>query len=434
MGLLWRLFAPRPLKKARRAMHPSWVIEDAIVRSARGGRKRRGKPQPRRPSNRQLAQEARAWAESKAQFQEQAEQARLQTARNIEADLQRLKAEVAAAPRPPTGSSAWRKVRAAWLPGPTEVRVVGVTFYADAIREAEQSVRPGGEMTGLLMPELDNPHDPKAVAVYLEGRKAGHLPARLAQKVQPALLSYAGAHDGQLIAGPAVIGWHEDRPEVVLHLDTGLLDLAPDLFAHVPDLDQALRRMLGKLDRPEPTMAGCHPKARERLAAAEALRAATEADWERPADAWRRVEYAFAQVAGELEAAGDPLVSDAWTGIARSVRYQKGRRDDWMAAAVTALYWNRANTDAWSELVELASAAPHVPTLLELYRRAPAAARPSVLTSLIRTSRGHDRLGNMRPDAGEQLRAGLRALAEADSDKASVARLAQDARQHARPG
>src|SRR5215471_5137060 len=41
MGLLWRLFAPRPLKKARRALHPSWVIEDAIVRSVRGGRRRR---------------------------------------------------------------------------------------------------------------------------------------------------------------------------------------------------------------------------------------------------------------------------------------------------------------------------------------------------------------------------------------------------------
>ena len=32
MGLLWRLFAPRPLKRARRALHPSWVIEDATVR------------------------------------------------------------------------------------------------------------------------------------------------------------------------------------------------------------------------------------------------------------------------------------------------------------------------------------------------------------------------------------------------------------------
>jgi hypothetical protein len=41
MGLLWRLFAPRGLKKARRALHPSWILEDAIVRSARKRRRQR---------------------------------------------------------------------------------------------------------------------------------------------------------------------------------------------------------------------------------------------------------------------------------------------------------------------------------------------------------------------------------------------------------
>jgi hypothetical protein len=40
MGVLWRVFAPRPLKKARRAMHPTWIAEDAIVRAARGRRRR----------------------------------------------------------------------------------------------------------------------------------------------------------------------------------------------------------------------------------------------------------------------------------------------------------------------------------------------------------------------------------------------------------
>jgi hypothetical protein len=41
VGLLWRLLAPRPLRKARRALHPSWVIEDAIVRGVRGSNRRR---------------------------------------------------------------------------------------------------------------------------------------------------------------------------------------------------------------------------------------------------------------------------------------------------------------------------------------------------------------------------------------------------------
>jgi hypothetical protein len=61
------------------------------------------------------------------------------------------------------------------------------------------------------------------------------------------------------------------------------------------------------------------------------------------------------------------------------VRYQKGRRDDWIAAAVIALHWNRANAGAWDELIELASAAPHIPTMLDLFGRVPPAARPHVV-------------------------------------------------------
>ncbi len=84
-----------------------------------------------------------------------------------------------------------------------------------------------------------------------------------------------------------------------------------------------------------------------------------------------------------LDAAGDPQVTDAWVGVARSVRYQKGRRDDRIKAAVKAVYGDRASTGGWAELIDAASAAPHVPTLLEVFRRVPAAARPPLLTKLI---------------------------------------------------
>jgi len=48
MGLMWRLLAPRPLKRARRAMHPTWVIEDAIVHGVRGSKRRARKRTPPR--------------------------------------------------------------------------------------------------------------------------------------------------------------------------------------------------------------------------------------------------------------------------------------------------------------------------------------------------------------------------------------------------
>jgi hypothetical protein len=57
MGLLWRLFAPKGLKRARRAMHPSWVLEDAIVRGART--RRRQSRGPRRTPPRVYGAELR---------------------------------------------------------------------------------------------------------------------------------------------------------------------------------------------------------------------------------------------------------------------------------------------------------------------------------------------------------------------------------------
>ena len=132
-----------------------------------------------------------------------------------------------------------------------------------------------------------------------------------------------------------------------------------------------------RLDITAPVMTGCDTAARSLLAAAEAPR--SQAD----AEDWPQVERAFLQAIRQMEQARDPLVADAWAGLARSVRYQKGRRDDRITATVTSLYWDRSNKIAWAELVDLASAAPHVPTLLGLFRRVPADARPPVLTKLI---------------------------------------------------
>jgi hypothetical protein len=137
------------------------------------------------------------------------------------------------------------------------------------------------------------------------------------------------------------------------------------------------------------------------------------------------------QVIPLLEQARDPLLADAWAGLDCSVRYRKGRRDDRIAAAVTSLCWDRANKTAWAELAELASAAPHVPTLLDLFARVPTVARPPVLATLISLSHGRDRLGNMRAADGERLRAGLAAIAQI-GDTATTRKLGIDARKKPR--
>jgi len=94
-----------------------------------------------------------------------------------------------------------------------------------------------------------------------------------------------------------------------------------------------------------------------------------------------------------------------------------------LTALIEALYWDRHNADAWSELVDLASAAPHVPTLLALYARVPSGTRAGMLPQLLSMSEQRDRLGRLNPAQGERLRDGLLDLAESQGDTATVATL-----------
>jgi hypothetical protein len=282
----------------------------------------------------------------------------------------------------------------------------------------------------VLIAEPDNPHDANAVGVYLNGQRVGHLAREIAPAVRAALAKFAAANDGRPPACPAQVIWHGAVPQVILYLDPAPLGLPASLFSGVPDSARVIRRNLSVLDRPAAQLTGLDHAGRAMLAAAEEHRAQADADYGRGAEGWLVAERAFLEAARRLEAAGDPVVANAWVGVARSVRYQKGRRDDRIAAACTALHWERASKSAWSELIDVASAAPHVPTLLDLFRRVPPEARPPVLTQLIALSRGRDRLGNMHPEAGERLREALRVIVESEDDKASIAKLARDARRH----
>jgi hypothetical protein len=74
------------------------------------------------------------------------------------------------------------------LSGGLEVDVVGESHYQDALTaivggKRPESVRIPTQAT--LVPEPDNPYDPNAVAVYIDGRKVGHLPRLAAQAFAP---------------------------------------------------------------------------------------------------------------------------------------------------------------------------------------------------------------------------------------------------------
>lgn len=77
--------------------------------------------------------------------------------------------------------------------GKFEVEVVGESFYTEAFRELfAAQVRADAEddlvLDATLVLEDDNPHDSNAVAVYIRGRKVGHLARSMAADFRRAIV------------------------------------------------------------------------------------------------------------------------------------------------------------------------------------------------------------------------------------------------------
>lgn len=309
-----------------------------------------------------------------------------------------------------------------WLPGDAEVQVSGETFHEEAIRNA---TRHEGPVAAVLVPEPGNPHDASAVAVFLGGRLAGHLSRHVTPVVQPALTAFLAARQARGVSCPARISWHqiEERTvaQVVLLLDPAPLGLTADSFRPVPASARVISRALRRLDDPAPALTGYSPEGRSMLEGAEEQ--LTDATAAFDPGLWPGVELSFRQAAVLLESARDPLTGPAFAGLAMSVRFQKGRRDDRIEAAAAAVFWDRENEHGWLELVDAASAAPHIPALADIFCQVPIPARPPILRKLLSVSRRQDRLGNMRPPDGARLRAALAEIAAADGDEASLRKL-----------
>lgn len=65
-----------------------------------------------------------------------------------------------------------------WPPhGEFDYEVVGESFYQKQIGALLKDTPPGEgiKTTAVLWPESDNPHDPMAVSIWIEGGKVGHM-------------------------------------------------------------------------------------------------------------------------------------------------------------------------------------------------------------------------------------------------------------------
>ena len=221
MGLLWRLFAPKPLKKARRtvskAAHPARTatravtpkpvkqlqraahpvglaelkIEDAAVNALRG--------RPRHKQSRHTAQSSmKAPAARKGNRDKQATPVRTREGE--------------------TSASVRDGIEVALLDGNDDLDVVGESYYQENLwrlvgpRWPDERVRQ--PVYAVLIAEDDNPYDANAVAVWVQGLKVGHLSRANARRCRPGLLGLQRRY-GQPVALSGVIvggGIREDGP------------------------------------------------------------------------------------------------------------------------------------------------------------------------------------------------------------------------------
>ncbi|MCW2877797.1 MAG: hypothetical protein JWQ95_1897 [Sphaerisporangium sp.] len=296
-----------------------------------------------------------------------------------------------------------------WLPGLTEVQVAGETYHLDAIRAAQAGTQPDGTLIAVLVPEPGNRHDSNSVAVYVQGGHVGFLLSDVAARVAAAIRTFTAVQPGRFVSCPARIHTHPVGPQIVLMLDTAPVGLPSEAFETVPDLAATLIRLLPRLHQPAPALTGANAEARHKL------------------NTWRSSETNLRSIIDRLARAKDPMVGEACLILAKTIRYQAGRRDDTLAAYVEALYYDRTNTDIWRELAEYTASAPHIPTLVDLFAKSPATVRPELLPLLVSISDGHDRVGKLDPAKGPVLRAALLELAEDQADQVSMAYLAADA-------
>jgi hypothetical protein len=119
------------------------------------------------------------------------------------------------------------------LEGQVRVEAVGESFYQPtllAVCGARRGEAVGHECTALLVLEPENPHDPNAVRIEVEGHLVGHLSRADALAYRATLQAAAAA--GRAVACPA---WIAGR-------GTGGETVNLGIFLHLPSPGAALAR------------------------------------------------------------------------------------------------------------------------------------------------------------------------------------------------
>jgi hypothetical protein len=218
MGILWRLLAPKPLKRARRtvrrAAHPvrtaSWALSPKPVKQLRRGAFKVSHP---------LAAAEFAAESTVVNAVRGSKRRRAPAARTVRSRVPPA--------LPSSPASDVHRVDAAYLPGSLEIPVAGLQYHELAVQETLAAIATGTDADALLLPEPSNPHDPNAVAVYMSGGHVGYVPRDVAAVMQPALISMSASHGGLPAGCPTVVTAAEGKTRIVLTIDLRELGIDP---------------------------------------------------------------------------------------------------------------------------------------------------------------------------------------------------------------
>jgi hypothetical protein len=190
-----RAVTPRPAKQLQRAAHPvslaEFKLEDAAANALRG--------KPRQKKSRNTVQASRQVPA---------------TPRRNEPGQDQL--AVAHGDERP----AWMRdgIEVTLLDGNEDLEVVGESFYQENLWRLVSPRRRGErvrcEVYAMLVPEDANPYDASAVAVWVQGLKAGHLPRGDACRYRPGLFRLQDRYGHPIALAGMIVGggMHQDGP------------------------------------------------------------------------------------------------------------------------------------------------------------------------------------------------------------------------------
>lgn len=175
----------------------------------------------------------------------------------------------------------------------------------------------------------------------------------------------------------------------------------PDRTHHAPRRDPAVRSTGAQL--------------LETAAAAHA-----EREFDRSPETREELEHAYLAAARAMESEDHPNRATAWLGVAAVRRYQKGRRDDTLAAFEAALTAGPNDLAVWDAYLDYITYAVSAAALLTIVERMPAPVRARKLAAVVAVGHGTDRWGTMSPDDQQRFRTALLGLLQALDDRPSL--------------